>query len=327
MNETAAPPTLESVEKRTKSRIKAGRDPRISRWQGALEAMLASLEGRLVPGEIITPETLNSKDYEHYRRIQLTLDLPPFIHAVYFPPGPADQLNPPETVKTLERASGDSRKVMVTRVNDFSRILVAEISPSKPGIDILEDANLLGSHNYGDSEECVADLSKIIWIHFRHQDRWTEPDVVRYTETWFYRCATRKMTDLPITANFSYIHHPVMIDADSVAAIFKLMKATLNRLFADPDQAVRMANDANLYNPGTVRISVEGLKKGNPEETRSLQTYIEDRLMGLLNLLRGCDVVNFQGFSKVEKRRFKRMFESASEEVRQEFLERIESRE
>ena len=57
MNEVASPPESESVEKRTKSRIKAGRDPRVSRWQGALESMLTDLKARLTRGEIVTPET------------------------------------------------------------------------------------------------------------------------------------------------------------------------------------------------------------------------------------------------------------------------------
>jgi hypothetical protein len=324
MNEVASPPESKNVEKRTKSRIRAGRDPRMSRWQGALESMLTDLEDRLTRGEIITPETLNPKDHAHFQRLQLALDLPPFIYAVYLPPGPADKLNPSEIVKTLERSSGDSRKVVVTRVGDFSRILVAEVSPAKPGIDILEDANLLGSHNYSDAEECINDLSKIIWIHFRHKEQWTEPDFIQYTESWFYRSAIRKLTRLPVTANFSYLHHPVLINADIVTAVFKLLKAALDRFCADPDRTVRMANDINLYNPGTVRISREGLARKDPQEMESLHTYIEDKLLGLLKFLKRCGVVNFQGFSTADQRRFKRLFARTAEESYQSVLARME---
>ncbi|MFW5854644.1 MAG: hypothetical protein ACOCW9_04895, partial [Thermodesulfobacteriota bacterium] len=40
---------------------------------------------------IVTPETLNPNDYDHFQRLQLELDLPPFTYAVYLPPGPADK--------------------------------------------------------------------------------------------------------------------------------------------------------------------------------------------------------------------------------------------
>lgn len=323
MNEVAFPPESKTVEKRTESRIRAGRDPRISRWQGAVEAMLTGLEAQLIRGEIVTAETLNPNDYAHFQRLQTELDLPPFVWAVYLPPGPADRLDPSETGKTLERAFSDSRKVVVTRVNDFSRILVAEISASKPGIDILEEANLLGSHNYSDAEECIDDLSKIIWIHFRHKEQWTEPDFIRYTESWFYRSAVRKLTGLPVTANFSYLHHPVLIHSDIPTAVCTLLKSALDRMCADPDRTVRMANEANLYNPGTVRISREGLAGENPKEMKSFRIYIEDKLLGLLKFLKRCEVVSFQGFSMADQRRFKRLFARTSEEIYHSLLARM----
>ncbi|WP_124330712.1 hypothetical protein [Desulfonema ishimotonii] len=324
MKETEKQKRLEKVREKVRARIDEGRDPRIAHWQGALESLLVTVHDHLVAGEVITVESLKPDDIRQFRNLQITLDFSPFVNAVFLPPHLAEKFNPPEVAEDMGRSSekSPSTKVVVSRLNDYNRILTAELSPAKPGIDIFDSGSLLGSYNYNTPEECISDLSKIIWIHLRDREVWQQADYINYTEGWFYRSACHNIPDLPINVNYSYIHHPVLIRLNTVAAIFKLMKATLLGMYADPDRIIAAANDARLSGAAT-EISREGLVRGDAEQKKALDLWLEDRLLSLLKLLQGYDIVNFNAFSESEQREFKTMFTRTMTDVLNKITEKI----
>ncbi|MDM8535349.1 hypothetical protein QUF70_01200 [Desulfobacterales bacterium HSG17] len=319
---------LNNLDEKTQKRIEAGRDKLTANLHGAMEAILINLQDLLIPGEIVTSETLEQDLKKQFHKLQISLDLSPFAHAVFLPSGIYRNLNSYSHLQKTASAiipddDNDTSKVLVSGISDYKRILTAEISPAKPGIDIFDDGSLLASYNYNTPHECINDLSKIIWIHFKYKDAWNHEDYIRYTEGWFFRSANYKIPDLSINVNHSYIHHPVLINTSSIQAIFKLMKATLLRLFAETDKTLAAANAANLYKPDTVKISKSGLSNGKEDEKRSLNLYYEDRLVGLLKLLQGYEIINFKSFSAAEQKEFKRMFARTVEDVFQSTIQKI----
>ena len=308
---------IKEIQDATRRRVKAGRDVRIARWQGTLESLLVRVADRLVPGEIRAIESLSPEEVTRFQKLQIALDLPPFVQVAFLPVRVAGQVAPPGP---SDRASGGaeksrSNKVLMARGDKLLRILIAEISPRGPGIDILEDATLLASYNYNTAEECIGDLSKIIWIHFRNPRGWREEEYIQYTEGWFFRSALHRTLDLPVTENYSYIHHPILLGLDRVDAVFRLMEATLERLCADRDEAIANANAANLRREGAAEITRRGLADRDEGACDALRAYLEDRLMELLKLLRGYEFIHFRGFSEDEQRRSKIAFARAVRSV------------
>ncbi len=320
MKENAVYNAPEYLKEKSRERIKAGRDPRTVLWHETLEFMFIQIRDSLVPGEIIAVESMNAADSAKFETFRITLDLAPFVTAAFLPSAVAARLKPAGEAGSFERAADSSCKILVSRVNDYDRILTAEISASNPGIDILDDGILLGCYNYGTAEECISDLSKIIWIHLKHRGTWSQEDYIHYTESWFYRSASGRVSDLPVSANHSYIHHPVLLGLTPVKAVFRLMKATMIRICGNTDNAIRLANDANMYKISTVEITREGLARGDEQQQNSLRIYIDEKLLGLLKLLREYDIVNFKGFSDAEQREFKLTFARVVDEIWQMLL-------
>ncbi|MEE4357413.1 MAG: hypothetical protein V2I97_13180 [Desulfococcaceae bacterium] len=314
---------LNALKKKSRARTDAGRDPRTVSWQQNLESLLIKIRKSLIPGEIISTESLDKEKKKIFDKVRISLDLAPFVTAVFLPPAIADGLKPGDNARSFERASDNSYKILVSRIHDYNRILTAEISAHNPGIDILDDGSLLGCYNYSSPGECISDLSKIIWIHLKHISTWSHEDYIRYTESWFFRSAVNRMTDLPINVNHSYIHHPVLIGLTPVKAVFRLIQSTMNRLCADPVHVITLANDANLYKSNTVEISREGLVRGDSQQQNSLRIYVDEKLLSLLKFLKGFDIINFKSFSEAEQREFKRSFPRLVEDIYRMLLKKI----
>ena len=223
---------------------------------------------------------------------------------------------PPKAAESIQRVpeNGRSSKVLISKKNDFRRLMVAELGkfPVRAGIDIFQDGHLLGQYDYETPEDVMDALSKVIWVHLKSRVKWPAEDTVLYTENWFLRSAAGKIIDLPVNQDHSYIHHPVLLNISDVDAIFKLMQATLGRLFSDFDQVAKaMASAGGFEKPlsGEVALTREGMAQGNAHQTGALHDFIVHQLLELLKLLRGYDIIKFEKFSEKENTAFKDAFE------------------
>ena len=307
MDEIAREKQLKEIQVRARERIDAGREPGVVHWQAALESMLTAVSPYLVPGEVVPAAAMSPDVSARFRDMERILDFSPFVCGVFLPPDLADTLSPEGIAHSLVRTARGSLKLLVTRVGDFNRIMTVEVAPGSPGIDIFEDGVLLGGYDYESPEACMADLSKVVWIHLKHRGKWTPDDCIRYTDAWFLKSAVCQASDLPVNPNHSYIHSPTLLKLKPVDAVFKLMDTTLAKLSGDAETVLAWANAAGR---GQGRaVTLEGLARNDGDEIRCLEIGLEDRLLSLLSLLHGYRAVDFQAFSDADERAFKALFE------------------
>lgn len=313
---------VEDIKEKIRQRVRDGGDPRMAQWQGTLESVVANFAEKAVPGDIVAAETPSPDEIALFDHLRAALDITPFVLVLFLPERLAARLKTTDPIRPLVSPDILSRKVLITAAASYDRILIAELAEVNPGIDILENGALLGSYNYGSSDECIRDIPNIVLLHFK-QPRWERSDYIRYTENWFHRSVMAPSPGPPINPNNSYIHHPVLLDLPPVEAIFQLMRATLARLCEVPGTVIAMANAANLYAANTVEIQKDGLRDGDPNQTASLSRYLESRLLWLLNHLRRLDILSFNAFSDHEQGRFRELFTQTVTEIRDNILDKL----
>jgi len=275
--------------------IAAGRNPGIAHWHGALEAAMDSFKPHLQPGCLIPVQTLDKQAYALFEELYAALDLCPGIQAAFIPSTLGGVLSPPAAVDSLRRVHRDNTSVMLLcrRPGSQPRILCAEISPEawKPGVDLFEEGALLGNYEFDSSADCIRGLSKLIRTHLWRKEKWTAANQTDYTLNWFTRVVDTGRPDAPVQPDFSYIHSPVLMNLSNVDAIFKLIYTLATRQFQGRDPRVQDNPDlaADADDAGRHR-------------------FLEGRILGLLNLLRDSQAVDFSAFTARENEQFKDAF-------------------
>ena len=275
-------------EERIHSWIAMGADPAEARWHAALAAALEAWHDHLIAGRIVTCAQLEPQEARSFDALLVHLDLPPEAVGVFLPPSLSVHFEPPAQGKVLRRAPGDrSQLLLLGSALRPQCLLVAELAAgpdAAPGVDAYEKgcrivaAPLEADHTAG--------LSELAW---RYMGPTAEPSVSackRYTEWWFRRGAALGRLDLPLHAQFSYIHHPERLGLDLPEAVFHLTEAVL------PEVCDTFQDDA-----GTV-------KGPKPD----LHQAVEARLVGLLDLLRREKIVDFGALRGQAEIRFKEGF-------------------
>ncbi|MFY9944388.1 MAG: hypothetical protein WAK57_19625 [Desulfobacterales bacterium] len=313
---------IEEIRRRVLQWVRDGRDPVMASWQGALESTLVTMNAYLMAGHVVTVENLSESDLNLFQALHLTLDISPFVVAVFLPPAITRSFGTGEIPEQVQRTApgAPSAMLLLSRAGDFGRIVAAELSPEahKPGIDIFEGGQLLGSFDYGTPGECIRGLSRVIWVHLKTRATWRSEQIVSYTEGWFRRSAANRITDLPVTPQYSYIHHPELLQMDLVQAIFRLVRAALFGLLDDPDRVIRSAGREALA------VTREALARRQPEAITALREFFVAQLVFLLKLLSGYRVADFQALSEREKEAFYTAFDETVEGVLKTFLSRID---
>ncbi len=275
--------------------IEAGRNPGIAHWHGALEAAMASFKQYLQPGRLTPVHALDKSAYPLFEELYAALDLCPDIEAAFIPPGMGGVLTPPAAVDSLRRVHRDNTSVMLLcrRLGHQPRILCAELSPEawKPGVDLFEEGALLGNYEFESSADCIRELSRLIRTHLWRKEKWKAADYRDYTLNWFTRVVDTGRMDAPVQPDFSYIHSPVLLNVGDVDAIFELIYAMAARQFEETDPWAQAWSD---------------LAADTDEDNR--HRFIEGRILGLLNLLRDSQAVDFSTFSAKANEHFKDQF-------------------
>jgi hypothetical protein len=278
--------------------IAAGRNPGVAHWHGALEATMASLEPHLQPGRLVPVQALDNKTYADFAELYAMLDLSPDLPAAYMPTAMGGVLKPPAALDTLRRVHADNTSVLLLcrRPGRHPRILCAEISREawKPGVDLYEEGALVGNYEYDSSADCIRDLANLIRTHLWRKEKWDHSHYAAYTLNWFSRLVETGRSDAPVQPDHSYVHTPVLLNLDRVAAIFKLLHDLASRQLreTESDPAAPGGADSDT-DVGT---------------TAERQRFLEGRLLDMLNLLRDSQAVNFTAFTPRENEQFKESF-------------------
>lgn len=288
----------QDMDIKIKDWIAAGRNPGVAHWHGALEATMASLEPHLQPGHLIPVQALDKTSYPVFAELYALLDLSPDVQAAFLPTAMGGVLKPPAAVDNLRRVHPDNTSAMLLcrRPGKHPRILCAEVSKEawKPGVDLFEEGALLGNYEYDSSADCIHDLAKLIRTHLWRKEKWSSDHYRDYTLNWFTRLVETGRRDAPVQPDHSYVHTPVLLNLDRVAAIFELVYTLAAR------QLQEMAPD-----PAQQGDPVVTPESGVAENRRH---SLEGRLLNLLNYLRDSQAVDFATFTAKENEQFKDAF-------------------
>ena len=224
-----------SIEQSTKEifhkadvRERAGRYPFNAGWQATLEIMILMMEKNILeqPGQLLAMQVDNQKEWEFYLDIKEKLDLPPETCAVLVTPSAFKNI--PILEDEGVEYSGptpwerDAYSLIVSDLEDHETIMQAALPGiESAGIDVFDDGNHLADYSYNTIEECVDELTKITWIHFNPEGKWTDELINRYTENWYAKCFEMDMEISMAHGEFSYLHHPELLNMTPLESVFR----------------------------------------------------------------------------------------------------------
>jgi len=291
---------MEQIPDKIKRWIEEKKDPRSAHWQGGLEAILNIFSAHMEPGKLIPVQLLEKDDFPVFEAALEAADLSPNLQAAFLPPSIAGSVTPPESADELQRIEKGkpSHKILIARPGKDLRILCAEISAhaQKPGADIFQSGALLGTYNYDTLQACIADLAKVIRTHMWEKGRWRRDDYKRYTINWFEKVMDLGKNTVCVQEDFSFLHSPTLIKSNRVDAVFTLILEILLKRFNDPEDQLKAAVS-----------SIQNIKNKD-DRVAPANDLAERGILGLLNLMRELEIVNFGEFSDTENKQFKHEF-------------------
>lgn len=274
------------------------KDPRSAHWQGGLEDVLDIFMPGLEPGRMIPACPLNDEEFDMFLSVLEIVDLSPNLYAAFLPPAIANTLMPPESAEELNHIDKGkpSFKLLIARMGKEERLLCAEISEHahKPGVDIFQDGALLGSYNFENQKDCLAELNKVIRVHIWQKQAWQPDDYMRYTFNWFERVLAVRKKTVSVETDYSFFHSPTLIKGSKMDVIFTLLSGVVESHLKDSE------------NPMNEDIAaILALNDENNRETR-LFDYIDNIVFQYLTVMKDCELVDFDGFTDKEMARFNR---------------------
>ena len=270
-------------------------------WQATLEIMLLLVDRYISerPGQLVAMEIENQDEWEFYLDIKKKLDLPPETCAVLITPSAfkkmptmdipgIDDFGP----KAWER---NAYSLIISDLEDRTKILQAALPGIKnPGIDVFDDGNQLVDYTYNTIDECIDDLTKSTWIHFNPEGTWTDELIIRYTENWFAKSMEIDLQSSEIHEEFSYLHHPELLNLSPFEAVFRAVGEVMPKEFGDLQSIVDAGNVSNQdFELGQPVMTKKGILENNEPEYRALLDYMKMEIESLLENLEYIDGVKF----------------------------------
>jgi len=170
MNDPEILQKLNAAKDRKAERLRAGADPAVAGWQCLLEEMLMKLEGYLVPGRVVTFQSIAPEERTVFEELSRTLELPPQVCAVFIPPSVLQAMSfAPESGPAAARLARDAGILLASRCRDYTIILntLFAAPPYAAGIDVYENGNLLAGYSYRTVAECRANLPQVLRTYLR----------------------------------------------------------------------------------------------------------------------------------------------------------------
>ncbi len=321
--------SMKLVNERINLRNKAGRDSFHVSWQAALETTLVMMEGALLehPGQLLPMQIDGQSEWEFFVEVQSKTDLPPDTCAAFITPSASKYLLSFDLTPSIVTSSPSSWErqaysLIISNIHDRTVIMQVSLPGIETvGIDIYEDANLLADYTYNSIEECLDDLSKTIWIYFKPGEQWTEDQIIIYTENWAKISIVNDIYDVPIHSEYSYVHHPDLLNLTPFESLFKVVQATIPEQFDDLDELIELANAINQdMESDDPIITRGGILNDKETECQALFDRITVEIDMHLETLRYIDDVKFPDPIKNEE--YRQAFDQATRRI----YEKITSR-
>jgi len=290
---------VKNVFDKADARVEAGQEAFDADWQATLELMLLMIHRHLLdnPGRLLPTKIDGEDEWDFYLDIQEKLDLPPDTYAALFTPSAL------KTIPALESDELDVTGIAPWERNAYSTLISDSPDHSKiiqvslpgvesVGIDVFDDGKHFANYTYHTIEECLDDLSNVTWTFFSQRDEWSDEQITRYTENWYEKSVDGlNMNDVMFHTEFSYVHHPELLNLEPLESIFKLIQATVPKEYENLKKAIEITNDLNRdMNLGDAVVTERGILQDNLAECQALIGRIAveiDMNLEALDLLEG----------------------------------------
>jgi hypothetical protein len=298
---------VKSIFDKADARVKAGQEPLDADWQATLELMLLMIHRPLLdnPGRLLPTQIDGQDEWDFYLDIQEKLDLPPDTYAALFTPSAIQTIPGPEAeeldgtgIAPWER---NAYSIIISDRPEHSKIMQASLPGIESvGMDVFEDGKHLANYTYHTNEECLDDLSNVTWTFFSQRGEWSDEQITRYTENWYEKSLDGlNMNDVLFHTEFSYVHHPELLNLKPLESIFKLLQATIPKDYDGLEKAIEITNDLNRdLNLGEAVVTERGILQDNPAECQALIGRIAveiDMNLEALDLLGGVKMPSRDG--------------------------------
>ncbi len=292
---------MDPIMEKAKKWVEAGRDPRSAHWQAGLESIMNVFTPYLETGKLTPVQPLEETDSPVFREALAVVDLSPGLTAAFLPPAVADKIIPPESAAELQRIdpAKPSWKIIIVRPAKEQRVLCAELSPHarKPGVDLFQSGALLGSYDFDDQEQCLAELNKIVRAHMWEKEKWPPEGHKRYTVNWFERVMDLPGADVRVEADYSFFHSPTLIKSNRIDAIFMLIFEIFRKRASLPD------------GPLEKRIAAIREMPDSDEKSESFNELAEKTVIQLLTVMKENALVDFESFTAKEDSQYEQEFD------------------
>jgi hypothetical protein len=243
----------EAIFKKAEAREKAGGDHFETGWQATLELMLLMMEEQLLenPGQLMPMQISRDDEWDFYLDVMEKIDLPPDTGAVLVTPSAFKKMKSSEFpgIEDSEIApwKRNAYSLIISHLRDHTLILHASLPGLEfAGTDIFEDGKHFADYMYNTVEECLDELSNVTWTYFQPKGDWSEQQIIQYTENWYGKSVYGvEGPDVKFHADYSYVHHPEIIDLTPLDAVFKLIQATVPKEYDNLARAIEITNDIN----------------------------------------------------------------------------------
>jgi len=291
--------SAEEIFEKAEAREKAGQDPLYAHWQATLEVMLLACEKALRPGQLVPIAIDGDREWEFYQDVLEKLDLPPDVCAVLLTPSAASALPIPHDPKTdtVIPPGRDAFSMLISDCRDHTIVMQVSLPGlMSVGIDVFEHGSQLAGYTYNTIEECLSDLTRVIWIYFNPGQNWTEDEIIRYTEIWFEKSREINLEKASVHGDFSYVHRPELVGLAPLEAAFKVIAATIPKEYDSCEKAIELANVMNKdFELGEPVITLQGILGDREPECQALIRRIAaemDMLMETMDYLEGVPMLD-----------------------------------
>jgi hypothetical protein len=283
-----------AIFKKAEDREKEGRDHFEAGWQATLELLLLMMKQHLVenPGQLLPMQISEDDEWDFYLDVMEKLDLPPNTGAVLVTPSAFKEM------KLSEFSEFDDSEMAPWNRNAYSLILsdlrdhVVILQASLPGIefagiDIFEDGKHLADYMYNTVEECLDELSNVTWTYFRPKGGWSKQQIIQYTENWHCKSVYGvEGPDVKFHSEYSYVHHPELIDLTPLNAVFNLIAATIPKEYDTLERTIEITNDVNRdMDLGEPVVTKEGILEDDQAQCQALLNRVTVEIDMKLDML------------------------------------------
>ena len=118
--------------------------------------------------------------------------------------------------------------------------------------------------------------------------------IIRYTENWFAKSMEIDLQSSEIHEEFSYLHHPELLNLPPFEAVFTAVGEVMPKEFGDLQSIVDAGNVSNQdFELGQPVMTKKGILENKAPECRALLEHMKMEIESLLENLEYIDGVKF----------------------------------